>query len=343
MEQAGRIVFRTPFIRLVLDRVRARGGDPQALLARFALPASTATDPETVVSLTTYRELTQAAAEAAREPFLGLEAASRVQRGMYGVVEYGCRCSATLREAYQRVARFIALVGTPLTGELEPAGTEGARLSLHIPGIDGALGIHGNEFVLGVILHHSRAFSGVHVVPRHVALAHPPRQGRGPLHQFFGTTSIDFGAPKNALTFDEATLDLPIASADAKLLELLERMTESEAIACRDATGFLGEVKRCVRGLLPQGAPELDAVARALHMSSRTMQRRLQQEETSFQQVVEDVREELARLYMTDPNKGSGEIATLLGYGDTRAFLRAFRRWTGLGPAAFRRATGADA
>ena len=89
---------------------------------------------------------------------------------------------------------------------------------------------------------------------------------------------------------------------------------------------------------LRDGAPRLERVAADLATSPRTLQRRLEARGTSFHGVVEEIREQLARMYVDAGSLGDVDIALLLGYGERRAFVRAFKRWAGVTPAEARRA-----
>ncbi|MCY1560941.1 HTH-type transcriptional regulator VirS [compost metagenome] len=88
--------------------------------------------------------------------------------------------------------------------------------------------------------------------------------------------------------------------------------------------------------LLPQGEPKREAVAQALHLSQRTLQRRLQEEATSFQHLLDDTRRELAEQYLAQPNLTLLEVAYLLGFADPSNFFRAFRRWFDITPGEYR-------
>ncbi|NEP18534.1 MAG: helix-turn-helix transcriptional regulator, partial [Leptolyngbya sp. SIO4C1] len=83
--------------------------------------------------------------------------------------------------------------------------------------------------------------------------------------------------------------------------------------------------------------PKLDAIAAKLGYSSRTLQRKLQQAGTSFQQVLDDIRRELAFQYLQETQLTASEIAFLLGFSENSAFTRAFRRWTAITPGDYRR------
>jgi AraC-like DNA-binding protein len=103
--------------------------------------------------------------------------------------------------------------------------------------------------------------------------------------------------------------------------------------------GFVQRVREAIRAFLQEGAPQLGDVARGLHVSLRTLQRRLTEHGTSFQDEVDTVRRELAFQYLKDANLGVSQVAFLLGYSELSTFDRAFKRWTGMTPRIWREGT----
>lgn len=114
-------------------------------------------------------------------------------------------------------------------------------------------------------------------------------------------------------------------------MAVLQRLPKGEAAA--DA------VRRCLSGELCNGQPTLEQIAPRLHMSPRTLHRRLDDEGTSFRQVLTDVRRELATRHLKERQLPVSEIAFLLGFSEASAFHGAFKRWTGNAPIAFRELT----
>ena len=102
---------------------------------------------------------------------------------------------------------------------------------------------------------------------------------------------------------------------------------------------IVARVRAVLTELLPKGEPGAAAVAAQLHLSERSLQRRLADARTGFSAVLKDTRHSLARSYLRDPQTSIGEIAYLLGFGDMSSFTRAFRRWEGLSPSEFRSRT----
>jgi AraC-like DNA-binding protein len=157
----------------------------------------------------------------------------------------------------------------------------------------------------------------------------------GPLHRFFGTHEISFGCAENGLALPAATLDWPLQTGDARLLATIEPLAEAQLAAQPPADDFAEQIATRLRALLP-GEATMEAVADALHMSPRTLQRRLEQSGTRFSEVLDGVREGLARTWLADRNLPLGEIAWRLGFSDLATFSRAFKRWTGKPPGTWR-------
>ena len=131
------------------------------------------------------------------------------------------------------------------------------------------------------------------------------------------------------MVLTEAQLDLPIRTADATLLEILENY-------CREILGkkpiqpdIVFRVREQIVGLLPEGETSMDRVSSELGMSARTLARRLEEQGSSFRDILDDVRHQLALQYTSDRRLRLSQVAYLLGYNDQTSFNHAFRRWTG--------------
>jgi AraC-like DNA-binding protein len=127
-------------------------------------------------------------------------------------------------------------------------------------------------------------------------------------------------------------------SADAALRQLLERFAADQLAKIPTSAPFSERVRACILSMLPLGSLTADTVAARFSMSNRTLRRRLQEDATSYQELLDEVRAELARHYLTRERRGIDEVAFLLGFSDPSAFSKAFRRWTGQTPADFVRA-----
>ncbi|KYF67575.1 AraC family transcriptional regulator [Sorangium cellulosum] len=330
--------IRSQLVGPVLAYVRARGGDVERLLRVFSLSPSAEADPEVTVPLSSLQALFDDAEREARDPFLGLNVAACIPRGRWHLIEYSARSAPTLREALARVARYISLFSEHVVVSFDERSGEGV-IAQRIPGRPLCLGRHGNEFFAASLLLQARAAAGADLVPGRVFFAHPAPPDISEIVRRFGAARVEFGAERNGFALPSAVLGRPLASADPALLSLLDGYAE-RALVERGGPGgsakLLGQVRQTTRAMLCQGRPTMRDVARALRMSPRTLQRRLEDEGTSFQEILEKLREELARAHVVEGKMPLGEIAFLLGFAELGPFVRAFRRWTGTTPAAYR-------
>jgi AraC-like DNA-binding protein len=324
-----------PALALVAE---ARGAAAaRELAARHQLGSDAASAPEVVLPLATLRAFLDDAAGAAGLPMLGVAIAARFPRGGYGVVEFSARSAPTLREALARVVRYVALLNELVTVSLDEHGGT-ATIEQRIAGEPDCVGRHGNEFFVAHVLGRARELSGAAVVPTRAWLAHaaPPDREVAALAQALGTARLRFGAGANGIALPAAALDAPLGSSDPPLLAILDD-TARRALAGRGGGArVVGLVRERIRATLGEAPPTLGGVARGLRMSSRTLQRRLADEGVAFAALVDEVRRELALELVRDRARPLGEVAFLLGYAELSPFLRAFRRWTGKTPAAWR-------
>ena len=130
--------------------------------------------------------------------------------------------------------------------------------------------------------------------------------------------------------------ELGLRRQDSGLASVLERHALERLESLEIAADPMTPVRVAVREQLTDGPPKLDAVAKAVAMSGRTLQRRLREAGTSFQDLVDEERRSAARAYLGDRHLAVAEIAYLLGYSEASAFVRAFKRWTGMTPKQFR-------
>jgi AraC-like DNA-binding protein len=325
----------------LLRYVAAQGRDAAFLAARFDLSAGAADQDEVKVAPSVASDMLEAAAELLAEPFLALRLPAELPLRGYGLAELAARASSTLRDSLVQTARYASLVHPHLAFELvEHAGGAGEageacwyqRTPAHVRGI----GRHAHEYGLAYVLTHMRAAAARPIAPLRVWFAHARPRDLAPLHRFFATQELAFGEVDSGLALPAALLDEPLATSDARLLATVTGLADEALRASPRGRELAPRVAAHLRTHLPDDA-SADRVARALHMSARTLQRRLEGEGTSFTEVLDGTREELARALLADPALSLGEIGYRIGFADLASFSRAFRRWTGMPPGQFRR------
>jgi AraC-like DNA-binding protein len=135
------------------------------------------------------------------------------------------------------------------------------------------------------------------------------------------------------LEFSNDALTIPLFTTDAKLLEALRPFCDMAAKERATANGTLrAAVENEVEKRLPRGKATKQTVAKALALSARTLSRRLADEGTTYEEVVDQLRQTLALQYIKDRGMSISQIAWLLGYEGSTSFHHPFKRWTGRSP-----------
>jgi AraC-like DNA-binding protein len=184
------------------------------------------------------------------------------------------------------------------------------------------------------VLSTARHGTGSRLSPLRVEFAQP-RPHLKAVERHFGCRAV-CGGPRNALVFRAADAQRRFVTRNAELLALLAPQFEQELKQQNAEEKFAERVRSAIQQKLTGRRPAIEDIAGALHISSRTLQRRLQDEGSSFQRVLEEARHQLARHYLNNSGLELNEAAYLLGYEDGNSFVRAFRGWEGVPPARWR-------
>jgi AraC-like DNA-binding protein len=168
--------------------------------------------------------------------------------------------------------------------------------------------------------------------------AHPEPSSTTEYERAFEGAALRFEAPSYGFAFGREYLDAPLPCADAVLHALLCEHVQVTLDQAAQQPTLTRRVREIVSGELLEGTPTVFTVAHGLHMSARTLGRRLEREGTSFSGILDSLRHELALRYVTRQELGFTDIAFRLGFSHVEGFYRAFRRWTGRTPLRYRQA-----
>lgn len=268
---------------------------------------------------------------------LGLRAAQTLRRGTFGALEYAVQSSATLTEALHRLARFARLHGAALATRFEPDPEGGATLGCppvrhDDPRLSAVLG----DFRLAALYVLGSHAVGAPMRVERARLGRPTPRRPEPYLELFGPR-VEFGAERCELEFPADALGAPMRQRDDGLCRVLEEYLQRDLEAMDVNETFLARVREALRGRLAWGEPSVAGVAEALGIRERTLQRRLSELDTTFQDELDQVRRELALRLLRRADTTTHGVALLLGYAEVSTFHRAFRRWTGTTPGRFRR------
>lgn len=324
-------------VGLIVHGAQARGVDPAELLAGSGVDPASLADADARIPLATEELLWARAAELSADDCFGLHAAALIRPGAFDVMDYAIRTAPTLREALERLARYNRLVHDVAAFRIVDVGTTvRVEHGFASPGRQPCR--QASEFTLASLPVVAAQIAGGRALPAlAVEFAHAAPADLAPYRAVFGLVPR-FGAGISAISFDAARLREPVPDADPGLSRIVTAHAERLlAELAPPQPGLAGQVRRFIAETVDQGPPSLRQVAHRLHLSERSLQRRLDEEGCRFADLVEQVRRELALRYIADRTLALGEVAYLLGFAEPSPFHRAFKRWTGMTPAEARR------
>ncbi|UTW08443.1 AraC family transcriptional regulator GliR [Pseudomonas benzenivorans] len=277
------------------------------------------------------------------DPLFGLRSARFVQPGSWSVLGYIAMNCATLGEAMGRIVPYEKLVGDMGVSRLEEVG-EQVRLIWSCRHQSAEIRRHMVENVLASWLLYARWMADADYSPHEVWFEHglPSEAPLAEYQAVFGCP-VRFQQACNALIVPQEYLQVPLRQADANLLRTLEEHALTLMAGLNDDEPLPLRVKNALRLLLKDGLPRKERVAEKFHMTVRTLQRHLQLAGTSYQQILDQLRQELAEHYLLRSELTIQDIASYLGFTESRSFHRCFKGWTGQTPGEYRAAGRAAA
>jgi AraC-like DNA-binding protein len=322
-------------IHPLLEYLENEGFDLKTVLERAGIPKSALEDTRTRLPKGRFEALWQAAIEATGDPAIALRVSTMVKPNTLGIIGYLASASESRRNAFELVKGLIPLLWEDFECDLESDG-EVAFIRCRT-GCKPQASHFTTEYAIGLTVTMSRVLGTAHSDPLEARFSYSV-PAYAVAYERILRLPIRFDAGEDGVLFPISMMDSSNPSADAALRQLLERYAADQLAKIPTSARFSQRVRAYILSMLPLGSLDADTVAAQFSMSNRTLRRRLQEEATSYREILDDVRAELASHYLTKEKRGIDEVAFLLGFSDPSAFTKAFRRWTGQTPADFMRA-----
>jgi AraC-like DNA-binding protein len=308
------------------------GVRPADVMRRAGLPEDLLTRPQVGLSTADYFSFWRSLEAAVGDPLFPLRLVDAITPEIFSPPIFAALCSPNLRLAAQRLSHYKRLVA-PMA--LDVAVDKRGTLSLSPRWLDARvappLAVLASELAFFVRLVQLATREPIHAVQVTMPTMPDPLPA---YERYFGTPIRKGEAP--SISFSASDAELPFLTANESIWQVFEpdlrrRLTELDETASTRA-----RVRDLLLESLPSGQASIDLMAGRLAMSKRTLQRRLGEDGVTFQSLVNQTREELARHYLTQTTLSIGEISFLLGFEDPNSFFRAFHEWTGNTPDGFR-------
>ncbi|MGH8626752.1 MAG: AraC family transcriptional regulator [Gammaproteobacteria bacterium] len=315
---------------LIAKALGSQGHDSRAIFRRAGLDPDRLYDANARYPVAGMQRLWAHAVQATQDPCFGLRVVKFWHPTTMHALGYAWMASQSLLDAFERTARYARVVSTAAKVSLEETAEE-FRFTLmhHVEVRDEAI-----DASLAWMVKACRISAGADFAPLRVTMRRPRPSCDVVLARYF-RAPIDYEAPQNVLSFDKAALRAPLPTGNPEL-ERASHKVLLDYLARLDRTEIFPQVRAKLVEQLPAGQTTAVSIANALHVSPRTLQRRLNEAGTTFNAVLEDTRRELAQWYLKQPDLAISEIAYLLGFSETGNFSRAFKRWTGASPRDYR-------
>jgi AraC-like DNA-binding protein len=270
------------------------------------------------------------------DPAFGLRAAHCWHPSELGVLGYAWLSSSTLRTGLQRAVRYSRLVGERGLTQIENT-SRGVKVRFWAnrgnPAVVPVAAVF-VDIVMALLLDLCRMNAGAALRPVAATLRRKKPHPADAHQRFFGC-KVEFEAEENTFVLSVDDADRPLPSANRQLAAVFDKML-AEELARLDKSDVVSRCRAAVLEQLSSGEGTAEDTAKQLHMSARTLQRKLAAANTTYLQLVDDTRKDLALRYIEDPRRSVTDITFSLGFSQPSAFTRAFKRWTGLSPSDYR-------
>jgi len=321
-------------VRGLVSAVEQAGVERARFLAEIGLTVPQLEDVHARLGLEEYQRIVGAAVARADDPALGLHMAERASMGIYDALGYLSEHSSCLREALSIGMRYARVVTDGPQMTLQEDG-DTLRLRLELGREDSPVVRMTAEFSTVSLLRLARRFVGEDAQAKRVCFRYPAPAHRAEYTRIFAGREL-FSQAFTGMELPRAWLDQMQLCRSSELSALLETRAELLLARVEQTTPAADRVRRWLTANAEQHRPTMDTVARDLGMSARSLRRHLDQERTPFGVLLEEAQAERAKRMLADPRYTVQQAAYAMGFGTPSAFSRAFKRWTGKAPSAFR-------
>ncbi|MGI9284183.1 MAG: AraC family transcriptional regulator [Pseudomonadales bacterium] len=321
-------LIRGAVLKGVPELIAELGGNPARLLTRFGFSVNDIDDPDRLISYRKFVQLLNAAAVETGCEHFGLSLSPQQNVATLGMLGIAMQQSPDVATALQTFVRYFYLHTQAASIEVEVAGSSAiGTFSVELAGIDNLSQVV--DLSLGHGANIYRFLCGQEVLPKSIHFMHDKPEDVKPYKKVFKAPLL-FNAEFNGLVYDAKIMAQPIRQHDEELHKVLTRhLHELEE---RHPNDIVSQVEHTIRVMLPTGNCSIDVIAGCLNMSKRTLQNRMKSEGATFQNLLDEVRSEIARSYLRDSKVSMTYLADILAYSELSAFSRAFKRWFGVSP-----------
>lgn len=327
-----------PLIRNIVLAAVSKGADLGALCQTIGITPDALERSDAFVNLDQSIKVWDASIRAAGDPLLGLHMGEVTSPGLAGILGFLMETSPDLLTALTQVTQFNGYISNMTVYSLEVRGDEFFYFVEPLEIWNDASPETARqvfEHSAAALVHMTKLLSGKTKYPLRVSMQYSrPADTKEYLRVL--KTEPAFKQPRNYLVFRLRDLQVPVIGHNPQLNQMFKELLEKEIARTKQSATFSNEVRRVILQNFSSTVPQLTDVVTYLHVTPRTLQRKLQEEGTSFQHITESVKSELAIGLLKNRSLTVNEVAYRLGYAEPSVFRRAFKKWTGVSPKGYK-------
>jgi len=311
------------------------GVETRDLIRGLGLSEDGPIDPSQMVSSSDYYTFFEELVD--RDPqglSLPLKIGAAMRCDEYGAFGLAWKSAPNLRGSFARAERYGHVLGNAETYSLEDTA-QGFFFNLEKAG-DGLAGMQlSNEASMSAVVTISKEVCSANFIPTAIYFKHAPRGDVGEYESHFGCP-VNFKSGRDAMLVSEESIEIANKLGDQSIAQFFDCHLEQQLSSLRGDVDLQQKVRLAVADLLSEGVPKLSRIASELAMGARTLQRRLSEQNYSYQTVVDMAQKDLAKRLLRETDYSLAEVAFLTGFSEQSGFTRAFKRWAGQTPRSYR-------
>lgn len=310
--------------------------DTDAFLLSLGVDPALAKSPDGYIPIETYLRIQEAAAEYTQDPYFGLHMGEYAEPGSWSILGYLMMNCKTLGQAFEKSGRYSRIIGNLIEGRVQLRFNK-IIVIFDTPPHAPKMSRHCFESTFASSVRMMRTLTGLELDPLEVTFIYPQPESTEEYDRVF-RCPVKFEQKHNSLTIDPSLVNTPILLPNPELLQYFENYAQRFLAEMDRQNEYTRAVTRIILSRLDNENLSIKQIAKEMSVSVRTLQNRLKAEGVVFSDLLQEVRERLAKKYLSE-NYSVEEITYLLGFSEPSVFRRSFKKWSGITPRQFREST----
>lgn len=307
--------------------------DADAFLRSLKIDPEIVKSPDARLPIETYLFIQDEAAKYTNDPYFGLHMGEFAEAGSWSILGYMMMNCKTVGEAFEKSGRYSRIIGNLIESRAE-LHLNKIRIIFDTPPSAPKMSRHCFESVFSSSVRMMRSLTGVTLSPLQVTFIYPQPESTAEYERIF-CCPVLFGQKENSVTLDLSIGNTPVLMANPGLLQYFEKYAQDFLAEMNRKDEHTQAVTKLILARLDDEKLSLEKIAKEMSISVRTLQKRLEGEGVVFSDLLQEIRERLAKKYLRE-NYSVEQITYLLGFSEPSVFRKAFKKWSGVTPREYR-------